>query len=135
MKPVMILPPDTMGEADIKLLNDNGFCVVIANDPAKVKFVDPLPAASNRTEIENAAIRLSRKLLAKETCPWNDGGRATIASMFVEILAQGTPLDPRGTREQQEQRVIDDARSDELRKIGREEARAEREAKKQQKKS
>lgn len=40
----MIIPPELMSADDVKLLNENGICVVIATDPSKVKFVDPLPA-------------------------------------------------------------------------------------------
>jgi hypothetical protein len=43
MKPIMILPPEVMSPEDIKLLNENGLCVVIVKEPAKVRFVDPIP--------------------------------------------------------------------------------------------
>jgi hypothetical protein len=65
MKPVLILPRDAMSEHDIDLLKENGFCVVIAKKPALVKFLDPIPAISSRTEIEAAAIRTTEHFLNK----------------------------------------------------------------------
>ena len=130
MKPMIILPPDVMEKEEIQKLNDNGMCVVVAKDPAKIKFVDPIPAAASRTHIENAAISLSRKLL---DWPWDKNSslyKGTVAEMFVNFLTKGTPLDPIGTREEQEQNLIETARRDELCRIGREEARAEAAARK-----
>lgn len=43
MKPIIILPPNTMTDENIQLLRDNDLCVVVAEDPAAVKFIDPLP--------------------------------------------------------------------------------------------
>lgn len=132
MKPILILPPNTMSAEDIKILRDNDICVVVAKDPAKVKFVDPIPAASSRTQIEQAAITLSRKLLHRQ---WNhitaDGtiGVNTISRLYVECLIAGTPLDEKGSREEQEQRFFDMHKRDELARLAKEEARAERPAK------
>jgi hypothetical protein len=56
MKPMIILPPGVMDDENIKLLRENDICVVVAEDPAKVRFVDPIPAASNRAQMEQAAI-------------------------------------------------------------------------------
>jgi hypothetical protein len=133
VKPIIVIPPDLMSAADIDVLRQNDLCVVVASDPSKVRFIDPIPSQSSRTEIENAAIGLSRKLLNRQWGNYtaeNVVGQATIARMFVDVLTAGTPLDRNGTREEQEQSFIDDARVDELRRIGREEARAERAAKK-----
>lgn len=66
MKPMIILPPDTMSEDNIKLLRENDICVVTATNPGQVKFVDPIPAASSQTQMERSAIRLSRILAAKK---------------------------------------------------------------------
>ena len=49
MKPMIILPPDVMDKENIDLLRENGICVVVAKDPAKVRFVDPIPAVASRT--------------------------------------------------------------------------------------
>lgn len=129
MKPIIILPPDVMAEDDIQLLRDNGLCVVVSTDPAKVRFVDPIPAVSSRTEMENAAIALSRKVLSPG---WLAGDkpytvtRGTIASMYLDLLTKGTTLD--AEKMEYEKNVFDNAKIDEIRKIAREEARAEREA-------
>jgi hypothetical protein len=130
MKPMIILPPDVMDKEEIKKLNDNGMCVVVAKEPSKIKFVDPIPAASSRTHMENAAIALSRKLL---NWPWEKNAsiyKGTVAEMYITLLVEGTPLGANGTREEQEQQWIDVARREELAKIGREEARVEAAARK-----
>lgn len=128
MKPIIILQPDTMSPEDIKLLRDNDLCVVVAKNPALVKFIDPIPAQSCRTQIEDAAIKLSRKLLSGEV--WDETTRANISKMYVDILIRGTPLDRRGTAEEQEKLFFDEAKADEIRKLAREEAKAERESQK-----
>lgn len=130
MKPMMILPVGAMDDENIRLLRENHICVVVAENPAALKFVDPLPTASSRTEIENAAIKFSRRVLRKNEFNDNDVFRGTLTKMFVDMLVSGTPLDPNGTTEEQERRIIDAARRDELERIGREEVREERAAKK-----
>lgn len=131
MKPIIILPPKTMSAADIAALRKNDLCVVVAKDPSKVKFVDPIPAASNRTQIENAAIKLSRCLLNGQ---WSGGmstlGQSDFAKLFVDILTIGTPLDAKGTIEEREQQYFDQVKWDEIARLARAEAKAEREAKK-----
>lgn len=136
MKPMMIVPPKTFSEGDLQLLRDNGLCVVETADPAKVKFVDPMPAVSSRTQIESAAIGLSR-LLLNNTGPWrwNEDSTGKFAAMFAKLLMEGTPLDAKVDETRSlNQQAFDDAKADELRKIAREEARAERAAKKDAKK-
>lgn len=133
MKPVIILPPDAVSVEDIALLNANDLCVVVAKDPSMVKFVDPLPAASSRTEMEHAAIQLSRMLLNGHWSRWsgtNMLGRGDFARMFVDLLVEGTPLDPNPTRAEQEAVLFSDAKREEIRRLAREEAREERKAKK-----
>lgn len=122
---MIILPRGLMTEANVQALRKNDICVVEAKDPAKVRFVDPIPAASSRTTIEEACIKLSRCLLN-----WNLQGnkeylsKGEVAGLYMHFLMKGTPLDQMGTIQEQEQRIIDDARHAELCKIGREEARA-----------
>jgi len=136
MKPIIILTPDSMSAEDIKMLRDNELCVVVSKNPAAVKFVDPIPAMSSRTQIEQAAINLSRKVLhgrwghitADTTIGIN-----TFSRLFVECLIEGTPLDERGTRQEQEEQYFDQFKLDELRKLAREEAKAERAAAKAKK--
>lgn len=133
MKPMIILPPDTMTEENIKLLRENDICVVVAKDPSKVRFVDPIPSASSRTEIERAAIKLTRILLNRQ---WGhitvngEIGIGTIARLYIECLAQGTPLDANGTTAEKEQQIFNQTKINELERLAREEARAERAAKK-----
>jgi hypothetical protein len=132
MKPMIIIPPNTMSDADIQELRKNEICVVVATDPAKVKFVDPIPAVSSRTKIEQAAIQLSRKLLHRQ---WthittdNSIGINTISRLYIECLIAGTPLDERGSIEEREQEYFDNAKMTELERLAKEEARAERAAK------
>lgn len=133
MKPIIIIPPDTMTSEDIQKLNDNDLCVVVSKDPSKVKFVDPIPSALQRTKVESAAIALSRKILRwpwdKNTCLY----KGTVAEMYVELLVTGTPLDSNGSIEEQEANIVSAARRDELQRIAREEARAEAKAKREAK--
>lgn len=89
MKPMIILPPGVMSEESIQMLRDNEICVVVAKNPAKVRFIDPLPCISSRTELEHAALQLAHKLLAGEfNTKLNYVYRSDIAEMFVTILRQ-----------------------------------------------
>lgn len=129
MKPMMIVPPDTLSAEDIEELRKNHVCVVVAKDPAAVKFVDPIPSISSRTEVENAAISLSRKLMTQGF--WqHDATRQTITATFVDLLVKGSPLDPRPSQAEQEKRAYDEAKIEEQRRIAREEAREEAAARK-----
>ena len=125
MKPIIIIPPDTMSEADIKELRDNGLCVVTAKDPATVKFLDPIPSAAERTKVEDAAIQLSRRILNRDFWANNDT-RKTMAENYVDILIRGTALDPKPSQAEVERQTFDSTKLDELRKLAREEAKAER---------
>lgn len=133
MKPMIILPVGLIDAQGIKILRENGICVVVAKDPAKVRFVDPIPAASQRTTIENAAIHLSRLLLNGQ---WGDYtntnyvDRSTITRIYCDLLMQGTPLDRNGTQEEQDRRRYDQAHADELCRLARADAKAAHEAKK-----
>lgn len=128
MKPMIILPSDVMSKDDIEILRANNICVVVATDPSKVRFVDPIPAQSSRTDIENAAIKLSRKILSGH---FNEDSTKTFAQMYVSLLVQGTPLDSRPSQAEMEKRAYDESKLEEVRKLAREDARAERFAKKQ----
>lgn len=128
MKPIIIIPPDTMSDEDIKLLRDNQLCVVVAKDPARVKFVDPIPAISSRTEIEDAAIKLSRKIFAGEV--WTAETVKVFADQYTKLLIKGTPLDPRYIDPVEcDKQTYDYAHAEEIRKMAREDARAEKAAK------
>jgi hypothetical protein len=47
------------------------------------------------------------------------------------MVIKGSPLDPTPSREETERKIFDETKADELRKIAREEARVERQAKKE----
>lgn len=131
MKPVMIVPPGVLSDADVQLLRENDLCVVVADDPSKVRFVDPIPAMSSRTEIENAAIQLSRKLLNGNGFDQNGViGQRGVASLYVNLLVKGTPLQHGQTQAEKDAEEREFARVQELRRLGREDAKAEHEAKK-----
>lgn len=123
-----------MSSSDIKLLRDNGICVVVCKDPAKVKFLDPIPSVSDRSTIEVAAIKMSRLLLNR--C-WGDISTSSVldhgdfAKLFVSCLVTGTPLDRNGTPEEKLAEQARWAKIEEVRKIAREEARAERKVQKE----
>lgn len=130
MKPIIILPPDTISNDDINLLRENGLCVVTSKNPSLVKFIDPIPSVSSRTQIEHAAIQLSRRILTQGV--YDRETRGNFSSMFLDFLMKGTPLDPAGTYEEQERKIFDEAKKQEIRRLAVEEARAERATKKQQ---
>jgi len=126
MKPIIILPPQAVSEKDIELLRENGLCVVVAKEPSLVQFVDPIPSVSSRTQIEDAAIRLSRKILNPGF--WtSDGTREQMTRAYVDLLFEGTPLSTKPTKAEREQEIFDSAKLDELRRLAREEAKKERE--------
>jgi hypothetical protein len=136
VKPILILPPGAMSAEDIKLLRDNELCVVVSKDPAKVKFLDPIPSAAQRSKIETAAIRLSRILLNRQWAHITNSSQidfGVISRLYIECLIEGTPLDKAGTLEEQEQRIFDQEKRYELERLAREEARAERKAAKEAK--
>lgn len=133
MKPIIILPPDSMSDADIAELRANDICVVTSKEPAKVEFVDPIPSISSRTQIENAAIGLCRKILRpnfwNSTGSWNGSTvSGTVLQTYIEMLVEGSPLDPKASKEELGRKASEEAYFDERRRIAREEARAERAA-------
>lgn len=133
MKPIIILPPDTMSDEDKKLLNENGLCVVVAKDPGAVRFVDPIPAISSRNEMEHAAIQLSRRILHGQIGDSNFLKRDEVARYYVTLLTAGTSLDAKPTQEEREQSIYRAEREEEVRRLARADAKAERDAKKAQK--
>lgn len=126
MKPLIILPKGAMSDKDREELAKNNICVVEAEDPSLVKFVDSIPAIASRTEMEQAAIQLSRKVLQKDAWGYLSDAPKDLAKMFVDILVKGTPLDPRPTQQESEKQIFDQAKADELKRLAREEAKAER---------
>ena len=91
VKPIIILPIGAMAKEEIEQLRANDLCVVEAQDPAAVRFLDPIPAMVSRTQVEEAAIALSRKLLSPHF--WKtEETRNMVSARFVEILLRGMPL-------------------------------------------
>lgn len=128
MKPTIVIPPDLLDADSIAELRASGFAVVVAADPNKVRFLDPIPTVSSRTEIESSCIQFTRKILNAE---YNKTlSRDDLRSIYLECLMRGSPLDERPSKEEREKEVFEIARHDELRKIAREEARTERDLKK-----
>lgn len=131
MKPILILPKGALSPEDIEKLNANELCTVETDDPSKIKFLDPIPAAGGRDKIEQAAIELSRKVLSQEFYFHSVNQTATrsdIVKLYVELLVKGTSLDPKPSKAEVEREIFDDAKADEIRRLAREEAKAERAA-------
>jgi hypothetical protein len=135
MQPILIVPPDTISDEDIKKLNDNGICTVVSKQPDAVKFLDPIPSISTRTEIEDAAIQLSRKLMSKSWWNAQATNRDEIVRTYVDVLVKGTRLDPAPSNKEVEMQVFNQARKEELERLAREEVRAERAAAREAKKA
>jgi len=121
MKPMMILPPGAVNDEDIKRLNDNGICTVVAKEPAAVKFLDPIPATADRGKAEQAAIALSRIILKRGSN--SSFYRADVMQVFIDAVLKGTPL---GDDAEKEQNYFDAEKLAELRRLAQQEAREER---------
>ncbi len=90
---------------------------------------DPIPAQSSRTQIEQAAIKFSRKILHRQWGHLTGEGAIgvnTISRLYLECLIAGTPLDADGSQEEKEQRFFDQEKREELARLAKEEAKAER---------
>lgn len=133
MKPIIVLPKGAMSTADITKLDNNGICVVEAENPATLKFLDPIPAMQSRTKIEEAAIQLSRRILHGQLPAFPSN--KDFAAMYVEYLTKGTPLDSKPTQAEQERTIFNQEKADELRRLARIEAAEERKAIREQKKA
>lgn len=126
-KPILLIPPDCVSDDDVKRLNDNGMCTVVAKDPALIKFLDPIPSISSRTGIENAAIKLSRKLLNRQFHSTTGLlGYSDIYKLYLDLVIAGTPLDAQPSAEEVEKKIFNEAKAEEIRKLAREEAKEER---------
>lgn len=138
MKPIVILPPGAMTDDNMTMLRENGLCVVVAENPPAVKFLDPITAVIGRTAVESAAIELSRKVLNPESYARYAAGagpsRAGWAAIYIDILVKGTSLQPGPTEQELQQEAFDSEKYEELRRLAREEAKEERAAAKAAKK-
>jgi hypothetical protein len=87
IKPVVVLAKGEVSKRDIKRLNDNGLCVVEANDPSKVRFIDPPP--EGYAVQERAAIQLFRSLMSRSGFSLS---RAGLSELYADILLEGWPM-------------------------------------------
>lgn len=76
--------------------------------------------------MESACIKLSRKIFAGQV--WGEEGMKTFANKYIELLISGTSLDSRPTQQEREKQEYDSAKLEEMRRLGREDAKVEREA-------
>ena len=91
VKPVILLQYRSISKANIKLLRDNGLCVVECKDPTKVRFMDPPPMSYSVQEL--AAIELARGLLRDGKLPGHGYNvKAACGALYAEILLRGDPL-------------------------------------------
>lgn len=89
IKPVIILPQGQVSRDDIERLNSNGLCVVEAQDPSLVRFMEPPPDGYGIRE--RAAISLFRRVMAHKSLSYS---RSDIAVLYADILLEGSPLEP-----------------------------------------
>jgi len=131
VKPIIILPKNVMSPEHIKKLQENDLCVVEADNPALVKFVDPIPAMKDRSKVEDAALRFSRILLTGRGL--NNGtsynsSHSEICRLYVSCLLEGTDLSAGPTQQEREQAYFNAEKMDEIRRLARQEAKEERDA-------
>lgn len=86
MKPTIIALPGSLSTKAIRLLNENGFCVVEAKNPEAIRFLE-VPPVSNAAEQERAAVKLARMVIRPGF--WkNDETKNMLAAKYVEILCE-----------------------------------------------
>lgn len=90
IKPLIILPKNQMSAEDIQRLNDNGLCVVEAENPDSVRFAEPPPAMDYDIR-ERAALQLFRRLMVRTNATYT---RSDVAQFFVDAILNGSPLEP-----------------------------------------
>lgn len=90
IKPLIILPKNQMSAEDIQRLNDNGLCVVEAEDPSLVRFAEPPPAMEYDVR-ERAALQLFRRLMQRTNASYT---RTDIANFYCDFILNGSPLEP-----------------------------------------
>jgi len=132
MKPIMVLKKGTLAPDAIEALRANGLCVVESDDPGALKFLDPIPSMAQRTKIEDAAIQLSRKMLNRDFWitdnQWRSRDRSDVARLYVELLVKGTALGNEPTQQKRELEYFTREKLDEIQRLARAEAKADREA-------
>jgi hypothetical protein len=91
IKPVMVLPKGQMSQEDIAELRANQFCVVEAEDPSTLRFLEPPPEGYDA--MDRAAIQLMRRLV---TCGNKNDTfyRGDISRLLAELLMGGKVPEP-----------------------------------------
>lgn len=79
-----------MSREDIDRLNDNGLCVIEAEDPSLVRYAEPPPVMDYDVR-ERAALSLFRRVMAKGNHVYN---RGDLTQIFVDALLNGSSLQP-----------------------------------------
>lgn len=88
MKPVIILPKGAVSAEDIALLRENQFCVVEADDPSEVRFMEPPP--NGYSEQERAAIALCRHIMRHSwDASWT---KRDLGNLLAQFFIEGSPL-------------------------------------------
>ena len=88
MKPILVLPPDNMSAEDIALLREIDICVVVAKNPADLRFIDP-PPTGNYDQVTEASLNLSRLIINN-----TDKNYSTreLASFWAQALINAHPV-------------------------------------------
>lgn len=86
-KPVIILPTGKVSKADIRMLRKNGLCVIEAEDPSLIRFLEPPPGDYGPQE--KAAIATCRHLMGQ--CEYLNGRE--IKALFANFIIKGTTLE------------------------------------------
>ena len=131
MKPMMVLAPGIMSAEHQQMLRDNGLCVVEAEKPELVRFMDPISTVADRSRIEQAAIEMSRLLLNRRWGHVSTSaliGHGEFARLFCDCLVAGTSL---AGNYVSPATIFKNAKRDEIQRLAREEAKAERKAAKE----
>lgn len=89
VKPVIVLPKGELSPEDLQLLRDNGFCVVEAEHPDAVRFMEPPP--QGYTTQEQAAIKLCRYIVNYENQNVSFD-RRSLVDLLCRYMIEGTPL-------------------------------------------
>lgn len=90
IRPLIILPKGQVSKKDIQRLNDNGLCVIEAEDPSLIRFAEPPPSMDYDIR-ERAALSLFRRVMVRGNHMYS---RADLTQIFVDALLHGSALEP-----------------------------------------
>lgn len=89
IKPVIIISKGELSPEDIALLRENQFCVVEAENPDDVRFMEPPPQGYSAQE--TAAIKLARYVVSYGN-PDVNFTRRGLVDLLCQYMIEGTPL-------------------------------------------